>query len=55
MFSSDSMVEEERLELAEPLRWPFAVPFCFSAAAGRLRVRTLVEPLILLLMQFLGA
>ncbi len=47
MFSGGSVVEEERLELAEPVGWPFGVPFCFSTAAACLRVRTLGEPFIL--------
>lgn len=48
MFSDCSGVEGERLEVAEPLGWPFGVPFCFSAAAAAcLRVRTLGEPFIL--------
>ena len=47
MFSDCSLIEGERLLLAEPLWSPFAVPFCFSAAAACLRVRTLGEPFIL--------
>ena len=47
MFSDCSAVEEDRLELADSGRWPFGVPFCFSAAAACLRVRTLGEPFIL--------
>ena len=47
MFSGCSVVEEERLELAEPLAWPFGVPFCFSVAAACLRVRMLGELFIL--------
>ena len=50
MFSDCSLIEAERLVLAEPLGSPFAVPFCFSAAAAAaacLRVRTLGEPFIL--------
>ena len=47
MFSGCSGIKEERLELAEPLGWPFGVPACFSAAAACLRVRMLGEPFIL--------
>lgn len=47
MFSGCSVDEGERLGLAEPLGWPFGVPFRFSAAAACLRVRTLGDPSIL--------